>query len=601
MATKSVAIHNYEDGLARELAVIYDGWKQNRAEIESEWSATQRMVFATDAMQSVGVAASSTWKNVQTRGKITQVRDNLHANYMAALFPNRKWLTWQPSVVNDQTARAKSVISQYMMNKIELSNFYKTINQLVLDYVDYGVCFAAADYAMELRQVKDPVQEGVKHAVYAYRGPVARRWSPHDVVIDPTASSISDTNVFTRELMSFGEMMSLAQDKPLNDEYTSAVKRMEEIRKLASGKDTAEIFKDRNYIGMGFGSYTDYLRSGVVEIMTFYGTLFSNGEVHRNRKIVIADRCIILSNEEASPLPGGGYILMASWRDRPDNLYGQSPLAKLLGLQFRLDKLENTKADAHDLAVNPPLHIVGNLDDFDWCPGAQITGDPDSKIEEMGKNLQAVLTAQNEIGMIEQAMEEYAGAPKQSMGFRTPGEKTRYEVQSLETAGNRIFQQKSLKFERELLEPLLNNMLDVARSNITEDEMISVVDDDYKFDDFVTVSKDDLLNKGLIRAIGARHFVDQAAMIQELTQLTTSGMWPVISQHFSGKRLAKLIEDSLDLTHIEGLVIPFVGLSEQMEGQQLAAKMQENAAMAQGEDPTLTESDVATTMGGLGG
>ena len=144
-------------------------------------------------------------------------------------------------------------------------------------------------------------------------------------------------------------------------------------------------------------------------------------------------------------------------------------------------------------------------------------------------------------------------------------------------------------------------MLDVARSNITEDEMISVVDDDYKFDDFVTVSKDDLLNKGLIRAIGARHFVDQAAMIQELTQLTTSGMWPIISQHFSGKRLAKLIEDSLDLTHIEGLVIPFVGLSEQMEGQQLAAKMQENAAMAQGEDPTLTESDVATTMGGLGG
>jgi hypothetical protein len=33
-------------------------------------------------------------------------------------------------------------------------------------------------------------------------------------------------------------------------------------------------------------------------------------------------------------------------------------------------------------------------------------------------------------------MEEMAGAPKEAMGFRSPGEKTKYEVQRLESAAS---------------------------------------------------------------------------------------------------------------------------------------------------------------------
>lgn len=598
MSERVINITHLEDTLAKELAAKYDDWKQGRYTLEEEWTATQRMIFGTDAAQTLGQCATSSWRNNTTRGKITQVRDNLHANYMSALFPNRKWLTWQPSVVDDNTLRSKQVITQYMNNKIELSNFFQTISKVVLDYIDYGVCFAAADYNYNLRNINIEGSD-IKHPVYAYKGPVAKRWSPHDIVLDPTAGSIADSSVFTRELVSFGELIALAEDQLNNEGYQAAIDKMTELREKAGSGDTATTFKDKNYTNLGFDSYANYLKSGVVELLTYYGSVYVDGTLYRHRKVVIADRCVVLSNEETEPLPGGGYIIMASWRDKPDNLYGQSPLAKLLGLQYRLDKLENTKADAHDLAVDPPLVIKGKLDDFEWEPGAQVTGDPDAQIDELGKNLSAIVTTQNEIAQLEQAMEEYAGAPKHAMGFRTPGEKTRYEVQSLENAGNRIFQQKSLKFERELLEPLLNNMLDAARANVTEDEMISVVDPDYKFDDFVQVSKDDLLSKGIIRAIGARHFIDQAQMLQELTNLTNSGMWQFIAQHFSSKTLAKLIEDTLDLTHIEGLVQPYVGLMEQSEAMQLQERLQSEGAVNQEENADLTEADVDIAMGAM--
>lgn len=37
--------------------------------------------------------------------------------------------------------------------------------------------------------------------------------------------------------------------------------------------------------------------------------------------------------------------------------------------------------------------------------------------------MNAVISADNAIALYENKMEEYAGAPKQAMGIRTPGEK----------------------------------------------------------------------------------------------------------------------------------------------------------------------------------
>jgi len=54
------------------------------------------------------------------------------------------------------------------------------------------------------------------------------------------------------------------------------------------------------------------------------------------------------------------------------------------------------------------------------------------------------------------------------MGFRSPGEKTKYEVQRLENASARIFQNKINQFEEQIVEPLLNAMLELARRNLAD-------------------------------------------------------------------------------------------------------------------------------------
>ena len=135
------------------------------------------------------------------------------------------------------------------------------------------------------------------------------------------------------------------------------------------------------------------------------------------------------------------------------------PLDNLVGLQYRIDHLENLKADAMDLAVHPPVVVYGDVDPFDWGPGVQIPIVSDGKIEELGKNLNSIITADQQIATYEQKMEEYAGAPKQAMGIRTPGEKTAFEVQQLENAAGRIFQEKVTQFEMMMVEPVLNLML----------------------------------------------------------------------------------------------------------------------------------------------
>jgi hypothetical protein len=176
-------------------------------------------------------------------------------------------------------------------------------------------------------------------------------------------------------------------------------------------------------------------------------------------------------------------------------------------------------------------------------------------------------------------MEEMAGAPKEAMGFRTPGEKTKYEVQRLENAASRIFQNKIKQFEEQILEPLLNAMLEMARRNLTGSTTIKVFDDDLKAATFKTLTVEDITGVGRIRPIAARHFAEQAELIQNLTSLSQSQLWATVQPHFSGVKLAKLFETSFDIEDKE-IVIPYVALAEQAEGQRLAQAHQEQVLQA---------------------
>src|SRR5690606_28773647 len=155
----------------------------------------------------------------------------------------------------------------------------------------------------------------------------------------------------------------------------------------------------------------------------------------------------------------------AGWRVRQDNLWAMGPLDNLVGMQYRLDHIENMKADVFDLVTFPPLKIKGIVNDFTWGPMEKIYVDADGDVELLSPNVQA-LQANVGRAAIEQRREERAGSPKEAMGFRTPREKTACEVQRLENAASRIFQNKTAQFEEQIIEPILNAMLVLAQNHL---------------------------------------------------------------------------------------------------------------------------------------
>ena len=99
----------------------------------------------------------------------------------------------------------------------------------------------------------------------------------------------------------------------------------------------------------------------------------------------------------------------------------------------------------------------------------------------------------------------------------------------------------------ELLEPLLNNMLELAVRNMNGKDILRVMDDDLGVADFLTITKEDITAAGKIRPIGARHFAQQAQLMQNLTGIANTNLWPKIEPHFSDKATAKLVEELLQV------------------------------------------------------
>jgi hypothetical protein len=222
-----------------------------------------------------------------------------------------------------------------------------------------------------------------------------------------------------------------------------------------------------------------------------------------------------------------------------------------------------------------------------YGPGAEIIVGDEGDAAFMAPDV-TMLSADTQVAQIEAKMEEMAGAPKQAMGFRTPGEKTAYEVQILENGANRIFLNKTSYFEEIFLEPLLNDMLELSRRNLNENDVIRVLDDASGAVLFQTISKDDLSANGKIRPVGARHFAQYATLVQNLTQLYNSqiGQDPAVQVHLSGKKIAEIMERLLGWERM-GIYGENIRLLEMAETQRMKESIQQMlGAEQQAGDPS---------------
>ena len=563
-----------KETLAKQLSALYDNWWTQRSEKEKDWREIRNYLFATDTTKTTN--SKLPWKNKTTLPKLTQIRDNLHANYMDALFPNDNWMKWEGHNLEDSTYKKRRAIESYLKTKIRESGFRETISQCLFDYIDYGNCFAEINYIDEKH--KDPITE---EEVITYRGPKAFRISPFDIVFNPTAISFADSPKFTRYLKSIGELKKDAKYN-LNLKYNKkAIAKAIDVRKNITGFRMEDINKADPMRIEGFGSLIEYYQSGIVEILEFEGDIYDqvNEKLLERRIITIIDRSYVVRNIENPSWLGKDTKQMVAWRDRGDNLYGMGPLDNLVGLQYRVDHLENLKADALDLTIHPPIKIKGDVEPFEWGPESTIHIPEDGDVEALPPN-QAAFQVNNEIGQILMLMEEMAGAPKEAMGIRTPGEKTAFEVQQLQNAAGRIFQHKVNKFEIEFLEPLLNNMLEIAKRNIDIAEVSRVLDNDLGVVDFLSITKDDITARGRLRPIGARHYAARAQLIQNMLGLFNSPMGQLIAPHISAKRLAKMVEEYMGFEQYE-FIKDNAAIFEQAETQKLVGQMQQNMEASQ--------------------
>lgn len=557
------------DNLAREVGGLWQEWDNLRAPWIDELNEVRNFIFATDttttSVDELG------WKNKTTIPKLCQIRDNLHANYISALFPNDRWVRWEGNSLKDSVLDKKMAIEGYMATKARQSGLRDTYSALLLDYIDAGNAYATDQYERE--EDYDPITGAT---IAGYTGPKSYRIDPADICINPTAPDFYQATKIVRRIMGIGEVAELAEKE---DIWKEALQKSVMIRR-ASGQYTKTDFnKAIGYQVDGFGDLRAYYGSKYVEVLTMEGDIWDdvNFTLEKNMQIIVIDRNVLVTKRKIPHPLGKRRISHVGWRKRPNNLYSMGPLANLVGMQYRIDHLENLKADALDLMVHPPLVIKGDVDPFTWHPNAQIRVTEDGDVSELGVNLSGVSAANTEIALLEQRMEEFAGAPKQAMGVRTPGEKTAFEVQSLENAAGRIFQEKIENFEINMLETQLNSMLATAIQEGDVAEEIATFDDELGAQVFQEVTTKDLSASGTIRPIGARHFAQQAQMLQNLSNIVNGPLGQMIAPHVSGKQLAVLLEDSLQLRKYN-LVRPFIGLTEQQEATDYAGTLQQEAA-----------------------
>jgi len=565
-------LHNViePDLLATRLTERFIEWDTLRITKKNDWEEVRRYVYATDTTQTTNNQLP--WKNKTTVPKLCQIRDNLYSNYTATLFPQRKWLVWEANEYDSNSTLKRDAITNYMNWVIAQPMFKHEMDKIIMDYIDFGNCFATVEWIDQRVQVTgDKTQAG-------YVGPMVRRISPLDIVFNPTAENFLSSPKIVRSIISMGELRELLE-RMSNDEnrveYERLYDYLKNIRFHARSFQGDWIQRDHLYQMDGFTSFRQYLMSDFVEILTFYGDYYDyiNDTFEKNRVITVIDRHKLINNKPNPSFFGYPPIFHVPWRKKQDNLWGMGPLDNLVGMQYRMDHVENMKADVFDLITYPVQKVKGFVEDFTWRPGEKIFVGDEGDVEMVVPDVNA-LQANMEIQNLERLMEEMAGAPREAMGFRSPGEKTKYEVQRLENASARIYNNKIKQFEEHFEEHLFNAMLELAQRNLVGATTIPVFDNELKIVTFQNLTIDDITGIGRIKPIAARHFAEQADLIQNLTALTGSNLWPSVQPHFSGVKLAKILEKVFNLEDYQ-VVMPFVALAEQGEGQKFMNAIEE--------------------------
>lgn len=561
-----------------EMVTRFEQYEAQRTEWNGEIDEIAEYVYATDTRTTTN--SKLPFHNSTTIPKLAHIRNNLIVSYTSQLMPNSQWIQFVSDTEDNDNKNVRVAVEGYVRSKANSSGLENTVNQLVTDWVDTGVCAVQTRYCVR----RQPSVEGAMMS--AYSGPEAVRLDPRTVYWDTTASSLRDATKVIKQVVSIGDLKRYSQDgsglltpdmfNEIKQDYTNFTAAM-------TGNTSSQIQKQFNASKMG--NMTVYYSAKNAEILTFYGSFYDieADKLYEDHRIVICNRKYVLSVTPISELTSGSNIHISIYEQRNGCLAPISPLARIVGMQYKIDKLENLRADAFDKMANPPIVEIGDVEFYGTrgAPGSRYKVVENGDVKELvGSN--AVLTADNQIFNTIQMMDELSGNPKLSVGTRTPGEKTRFEVQLLDNGENRMFRFNMRKFEREMLNPILNDYLSYGRVHLDGADVIEVFANDVdKISDFVSVTKEQLSQGGGIKALGASIFSEKGNILQTLSMLTNSTVGQMLNPHTDRLKLAKAVNYLGDLEAFE-LFFPNIGVQQQAETQAIASKsvgsMQEGVA-----------------------
>jgi len=579
------------DDMATRIVSVYEEWDNANEKAKKRWEEVRAYKYATSTMETsnAGVGGFSSdpsakqgWSHSTHIPKICQISDNLNANYYSALFSVEKWVEFQgmdrAAVVKDK----REAVEAYILTKCRINNFKNEIRKCLDDWGETGNCFGTAHYQNQVFVDPDTGEKSV-----AYQGPVFSRISPYDIVFNPLATSFERSPKILCSIMTIGELLREVEDNPEKGYLQEAVTKAKDLRAYTLTAKDRYINKFIHIEVGGYGSAYDYLKSGHVEILDFYGDFYNDatGEFLKNHVITVLDRRWILRSEPIKSYDGTPYIYHCGWRNRSESLWAMGPLENLIGMQYMINHLQNTKADAFDEFVVPTVVTAGDVTQSGEKFGGLLAQSyhidgADGSVNFLRPDA-SFLQANMDIQYLEALMEMYAGSPREAMGIRTPGEKTAFEVEQLSNAAYRIFQHKIEYFSEQFMEKAVNGMVEVARRNISGEDIVQTTDDDFGAQKFITVTKEDLKSNGRIVPVGARHHAEKARLAQTLGVMNQQ-MDPEMRMHISSIDMAHAMVAATDTAKLLP-VKPYIRLSEQQQAQALNNQMTEDRMVAESE------------------
>ncbi len=574
-----------DENIIHELSADYERMKTARSKWEAEREETMTFIAATDTKTTTN--SKLPFKNSTTINKLSQLRNNLVTAYMEHLIPNSNWVQYVAKAASDQDIERRAVVENYVRNKVEESDAESVIERLVDDYVVSGV---SCSFSRHVNRSQRTVGGTVNNV---YTGAEAIRVDPNDVLWDVTATSLEDARKCVRAVYTLGSLRKHIGESSESIMSESDFQRLREDRMAIKSGLTDGQGGRRKFEALqknGFGDQLNYIEQGTVEVLHFYGDFydFEKDELLENHEIVIVDRRFVTRKEPMDAWLGRKNLHLSVWEFRDDSLAPIGPLARVVGLQYKLDKLENLKADIYDKFADPATVETGDVrfHGTQGAPGARYEVDEGGSVTYLTPPPD-VLRFETQIPFTMDLMEELSGAPKEAIGQRTPGEKTKFEVQLLDQGQSKLFRRKVKKFEREMLTPLLEDFLIQGRENLDAGDTVRVLDSELGVETFVDITAEDLQGSGRIVAKGATIFAERANALQNLNVIMNSGMGNLLNPHISRKKLAVAVETLADLGEY-GLFFPNIGIQEDTESQRLAAKADDNTAAS-----TLTGANVS--------